>query len=136
MNLIGAVQALVHGSTRRRPNPDIRVLAEETANRCALGVGEHRGAEICGADRVCLVEQDMPAEVEARYDDPKCERQQECEQPELGGDDRADGRVALSVRPPGAQTPQAEPAFAEQEVADEEGKTKRPQWQNVERCGA
>ena len=42
-------------------------------------------------------------------------------QPELGRDDRAHGRVAFFLRLSGPQPPKAEAAFVEQEVADEEG---------------
>jgi hypothetical protein len=66
-------------------------------------------------DRVRFVEQGVSAQVEARRDDPERDRQQKGPQPELGGDDRADGGVAFLLRLPGPQTSQAEAAFIQQE---------------------
>ena len=86
---------------------DVDVFLQQAADFGAVGLWEHGGAEVSGADGVGLIQQDGAACVEAGGGEAEGDRQQECQEPQLGGDHPADGGFLLAIGAPVAPSADA-----------------------------
>src|SRR6476620_5852279 len=85
---------------------NVHVFAEEVPNLRSMGLGKRIRAQVGGADRVGLLDDQPPPDVEARGGQPEREREEEGEQRERRRHHLADGGPILLLRSPSPIHPQ------------------------------